>query len=279
MTIRMNAGMKFFIRKVIKLFDFQDNYLNIVRKKHTTTRYKEISYTFSIPNKLCRMRAKSLATKEPETLAWIDSFPQESLLWDIGANVGIYSIYAAKARNCTVFSFEPSVFNLEVLARNVYLNNLGSLITIMPFAVNDTMGRGDLSMSTDTWGGALSTFDKTYGVDGKEFQAVFKYPIFSISLDDAITRLNLQFPDYIKIDVDGIEQLILAGGSRVLKHVKGVLIELPNLWQEQTDICEEILLSAGMIKTHNSVWHQTDNPQGSPNQIWERKPFNLAGSI
>jgi FkbM family methyltransferase len=266
----MNAGIKSFIRKMIGLIYFQDNYVNLLRKKTIILRYNENKYILSVPNRLCRFRAKSFATKEPETLAWIDTFPQGSILWDIGANVGLYSIYAAKARNCTVFSYEPSVFNLEVLARNVYLNQLGSLITIMPFAVNDAMGRGDLSMSTDTWGGALSTFDKTYGVDGKEFEAVFKYPIFSISLDDAVNRLNLDFPDYIKIDVDGIEQLILAGGSEVLKYVKGVLIELPNLWQEQTDICEEILLKSGMIKIHNSVWHPTVNPQGSPNQIWVR---------
>lgn len=270
MVLKNNDGIKSFIRKMINLFDVQDNYVNTIRKKKTTIRYKENNYTFSIPNKLCHIRAKSLATKEPETLSWIDSFPKGSVLWDIGANVGLFSIYAAKARDCSVFSFEPSVFNLEVLARNIHLNDLGSLITIMPFAVNDKMGRGDLSMSTDTWGGALSTFDKSYGFDGEDFEVVFKYPIFSLSLDDAINRLNLQYPDYIKIDVDGIEQLILAGGSEVLKHVKGVLIELPNLWQEQTEICEEILSKTGMVKIHNSVWHQKDNPGGSPNQIWER---------
>ena len=53
---------------------------------------------------------------------------------DIGANVGIYSVYAAKSKKCKVYSFEPSVFNLEILARNVFLNELSSSITIMPFS-------------------------------------------------------------------------------------------------------------------------------------------------
>ena len=40
------------------------------------------------------MRAETLFTKEPDMIDWIDSFPEDFVLWDIGANVGIYSIYA-----------------------------------------------------------------------------------------------------------------------------------------------------------------------------------------
>ena len=76
---------------------------------------------FTVPN---RFRAKSFATKEPETLDWIDHLPQGCTLWDVGANVGLYSIYAAKKRECRVVAFEPSVFNLELLAQNFFLNSL-----------------------------------------------------------------------------------------------------------------------------------------------------------
>jgi len=262
--------VKLFIKKIVGILAIQDNYINSIRKKQTKIVYNNLSYTFSTPNKLCRYRATSFASKEPETINWIDSFPKGSILWDIGANVGIYSIYAAKARECVVYSFEPSVFNLEVLARNSFLNNLSSLITIMPFALNDKIGRGTLNMSTESWGGALSTFDKTYGPDGKDFEIKFKYEIFSISLDDAFEKLNLQYPDYIKIDVDGIEHLILSGGKEVLKNVKGLLIELTGLWQEQTEICENLLKKSGLIMIHKNDWHQKDNPKGSQNQIWAR---------
>ena len=43
-------------------------------------------------------------------------------------------------------------------------------------------------MSTDSWGGALFTFDRTYGVDGEEFKGKFTCSIFSISLDDSISK-------------------------------------------------------------------------------------------
>ena len=269
------SKINIFTKKIINQLDFRDYFTNIIRNKKANVIYKNFHYTFSVPNKLCRMRADTFSTKEPETLSWIDQFPLGSVLWDIGANIGLYSIHAAKSKNCIVYSFEPSVFNLEVLARNISLNELDSKITIMPFALNDKMGRGNLSMSSANWGGALSTFDKTYGMDGKNFKIVFKYPIFSLTMDDLIKRLEFKYPDFLKIDVDGIEHLILSGVSDVLKNVKGILIELPNLWPEQTLICEEILRNSGLEKVQDSLWHPEDNPDGSPNQIWTRNFFDL----
>jgi hypothetical protein len=61
------------------------------------------------PNSLCEWRAKTFSTKEPETLEWIDSIQKDSILWDVRANIGLYSIYAAKRQNCSVWAFEPSV--------------------------------------------------------------------------------------------------------------------------------------------------------------------------
>ncbi|MBW0177666.1 FkbM family methyltransferase [Sediminibacterium sp.] len=258
------------IRKIAGLLNVNDFFLNLIRNRKKRIVYNQIEYTFSTPNSLCLIRANTFATKEPETLKWIDGFAPGSVLWDIGANVGLYSIYAAKSKECVVYSFEPSVFNLEVLARNISLNDVGKYITVMPFALNDKMGRGDLSMSSDNWGGALSTFDKSYGMDGKEFNVVFKYPMFSMAMDDLVNKLGFTYPDYIKLDVDGIEQLILAGGTNVLSKVKGVLIELPDLWPEQTRICEDFLQKAGLKKVLKNVWHPKDNPYGSANQIWQR---------
>lgn len=272
MTINKNKSLlKSLVKKIIGYWDIQDNFTNSIRKKTTTIKYNNLQYILSVPNKLCTIRAKTFSTKEPETLSWIDSFSKGSILWDIGANVGLYSIHAAKARECIVYSFEPSVFNLEVLARNISLNDLGSLVTIMPFAVNDKMGRGDLSMSTDNWGGALSTFDKSYGEDGEALEVVFKYPIFSLSMDDAINKLNLKYPDYIKIDVDGIEHLILEGGADVLSKVKGLLIEISDKWLERKEICENCLVKAGLTNiTKSLLIRDKKDIKGSPNQIWKR---------
>src|SRR3990167_8176822 len=111
-----------------------------------------------MPNALCHYRAKTFSTKEPETLQWIDNIPEKSVFWDIGANIGLYSLYAAKRRHCRVWAFEPSVFNLELLARNIFLNKLTYQICIVPIALNEELSENLIRMTTTDWSGALSTF-------------------------------------------------------------------------------------------------------------------------
>jgi len=95
----------------------------------------------------------TFSTKEPETLEWIDKIPQGSVIWDVGANIGLYTCYAAKARGCRVFAFEPSVFNLELLARNIFLNELTDRVTIIPTPLSNTLAFNALNMQTTEWGG------------------------------------------------------------------------------------------------------------------------------
>ena len=61
-------------------------------------------------NEINYFRATTFETKEPETLEWIDTIPKNSVLWDIGANVGLYSLYAA--RHGTVEYFHSSLLSL-----------------------------------------------------------------------------------------------------------------------------------------------------------------------
>jgi hypothetical protein len=129
--------------------------------------HNNIDLIFCIPNAVNIYRADTFSKKEPETLDWIDNMPRNSVVWDIGANVGLYSCYAAKSRECLVYAFEPSVFNLELLARNIYLNSSTKLITIIPLPLSDVLSNNTFNMVNIDWGGAMSTFGKSYGHDGK----------------------------------------------------------------------------------------------------------------
>jgi len=90
----------------------QNEIINNVMRIQKTVHHNGCTLYFSTPNMVNYFRADSFSTKEPETLEWIDSIPIGSVVWDIGANIGLYSCYAANQRSCTIFSFEPSVFNL-----------------------------------------------------------------------------------------------------------------------------------------------------------------------
>ena len=122
--------------------------------------HNNIKMIFSVPNYLNRGRVFTFSTKEPETLDWIDSFSEGITFWDIGANIGLYSIYAASKKNCQVFSFEPSVFNLELLARNINLNKLQEKITIIPLPLCNKMGPNNMLFTTTDWGGHFQLLER-----------------------------------------------------------------------------------------------------------------------
>jgi FkbM family methyltransferase len=229
---------------------------------------------FSTPNRLCSWRAETFGSKEPETLEWIDKLDNNCVLWDIGANVGIYSVYAAKKRNAKVWAFEPSVFNLELLARNIHLNNLSENICIVPIALSDKIGASLMQLTTTDWGGALSTFGEDFGWDGEKIRKVFEYKTIGLSIDETINNLDIKNPDYIKIDVDGLEHFILKGGKSVLSKVKGVLIEINDDFYIQANECKKHLQDAGLNlkeKRHSEmIANNNYGFENSYNQIWTR---------
>lgn len=229
---------------------------------------------FAVPNALNQYRADTFSTKEPETLEWIERMNRGAVVWDIGANVGLYACYSAKRRGCRVFAFEPSVFNLELLARNIYLNGLTQAVTIVPLPLSDKLALSTLNMTSTDWGGALSTFGQGYGHDGEVIRKVFEFPTVGLSMADAVQLLKIPAPDYIKMDVDGIEHLILKGGLDVLRQAKEVLVEINDQFQEQSDDAARYLCEAGFLlkeKRHAEYFEQdTGSGKHTYNQIWTR---------
>lgn len=227
---------------------------------------------FSIPNALNRFRVDTFSIKEPETLEWIDTIPQNSIVWDVGANVGLYACYAAKTRGCSVFAFEPSVFNLELLARNIFLNGITDLVTIIPLPLSDALAFSKLNMTTTEWGGALSTFANSYGYDGQPLAKTFEFSTLGLSMNDAKELLGVPLPDYIKMDVDGIEHLILKGGTAVLQNAQSVLIEINDDFKQQSVDATRYLSAAGLQLKEKRRWKGTDNTpfESTYNQIWHR---------
>jgi len=228
--------------------------------------HKKFELSFSAPNWLNRYRIKTFSNKEPDTLKWIEDMSDGSIFWDIGANVGLYSIYAAKNNSCQVYAFEPSVFNLEFLARNISLNDLQELVTIVPLPLSNKTGNNFFEMSNTEWGGALSTFGENIDQNGKPMEAIFKYMVFGITADEAADKLGLPKPRYMKIDVDGIEHLILRGGKKILAEVDSVMVEINDRYPEQAEESSRYLIEAGL-----SLYKKCD--LGVPfqyNQWWVR---------
>ncbi len=282
--------MKYIIKKIINytlliffyLFKntkaglyFNNSLFNMAMSNHIKISYKNINFQLVNPTNLINYRIKTFHSKEPETLDWIDKFDDNSIFWDIGANIGLYSCYASIKKNCNVFSFEPSVFNLEILSRNIFINNLVKKITIIPLALNNKTIASNFSMTSTELGGAMSTFNEKYGHDGNKLNSIFSYNTLGITINDCIDYFNLQLPDYVKIDVDGIEHLILEGGKETLINVKSILIEVNDEFKFQFNETKKILTNLGfklIKKSHAEYFDFSKTSEKTTyNQIWVKE--------
>jgi FkbM family methyltransferase len=204
--------------------------------------------TFHCPNDLTRWRVQTFFEKEPETLEWIDGFSENEVFWDIGANMGLYTIYAA-SRGCTVLAFEPSAANYYVLNASVSGSGLGDKVSAFCIALSDGNRLGKLMMQSMDFGGALSSFDSTIGFDGNEFHANFEQGMVGYSVDGFITAFEPPFPTHIKIDVDGIEDSIVAGAHKTLldDRLKSLSVELDASRPDYTDAIIKKITGSGFI--------------------------------
>lgn len=277
----VNKGIKKVIRSAINLTSrtkigeyINEQVLSDAMNRSTQIIHNGTKIQIITPNALCNWRAKTFSTKEPETLQWIDNIPENSTIWDIGANIGLYSIYAAKKRHCRVWAFEPAVFNLELLARNIFLNGLVEQVCIVPIALTKQLSESNFRLTNTNWGAALSTFGEDFGWDGSPLKSIFEYKTLGLSMIDASKHLGIPMPDYIKMDVDGIEHLILQGGADLLKHIKGILIEVNNNFHEQAEESQLALSQAGLtqVEKHHSdvIANSNLGLHNTLNQIWSR---------
>ena len=104
-------------------------------------------------------------------------------------------------------------------------------------------------------GSSLNSFGEKIDFEGNEFSPNQRYKIFGTSIDFMIDEKILEIPDYIKIDVDGIEHLILDGGDKLFQseNLKSILIEINENFSEQKN---SVL---NFMKTHNFEFQKKKN--------------------
>jgi FkbM family methyltransferase len=208
-------------------FKFINRIFSEIKKIETikSLYYENDIFRFIDRNYITNYRFLTFSTKEPDTLSWIKKMRKNSVFWDIGANVGLYSIFAAKTASSKVYAFEPSFLNLELLYKNININLLNNKITIIPIALNNKCEEGYFQLGSLDYGGALSTFANKYKRNKKNNNSYKTISIASLKLKKIFSLKN---PDYIKIDVDGLEYEILQSLETILKDVRSILVEINN---------------------------------------------------
>ena len=212
----------------------------IIENSYKNLKILDKTLKFFIPNEIVKWRIDDYFAKEPETLEWIDSFSSEKnkIFWDIGANIGIYSIYAAiKHENIEIFSFESATSNLRTLTRNISINKLDKKIKVVPFSLSNKENKF-LSMKESFFseGESHNTYGENFDFEGKKINSINnKYSIYGTSINFLLREKILSVPDYIKIDVDGTEHIILQGANEFLnnKKIKNIAVEVNENFTEQ----------------------------------------------
>lgn len=213
-------------------------------------------------------RARTFHTEEPETVRWLDGIGRDDVYWDIGANVGLYAVYAAKFCGCHVVAFEPEAQNYALLIENLVLNGIDSdKLLAAPIALGDRLGLGTLQVRYLTKGGAYNLFRSPDMDDGQIPASLaaaadhtpgagYRQLTYGATIDDLVLNQGLPTPTHIKIDVDGNEPAIISGCSEVLRMtaLRSLLVEINKKSAADLAIID-ILGSHGFRVTSDiSVW-------------------------
>jgi FkbM family methyltransferase len=193
-----------------------------------SVREGETSVIFATPNVATRFRVDTLHSKEPDTIAWIAGFKADDVLIDIGANVGMYTIWAAKTRGMRVYAFEPESQNYALLCKNIVLNDLSGQVVAYCVALSDESAFSLLYLSDFHAGGSCHTFGEKLDHRLEHRDSKYAQGCVSATLDQLVETGVVPMPNHIKVDVDGLEHRVIRGCAKVMAdpRLKSVLVEI-----------------------------------------------------
>jgi len=187
------------------------------------------------------------------------------VLYDIGANVGAFTLIAAKlcGPRGRVVAFEPGYASFAHLCDNIVLNGCQDTVIPVPMALGSTTALGTFTYRTlhagqsrhgfveDEWSGEHSTKPHRYS-----------QPVLSMSLDEIISRFALPTPDYIKLDVDGGELNVLRGAAATLgtPGLRSILIEVDD------SLSDEVIRMLAAHRFELDGRHKRDHREVT--QVW-----------
>ncbi len=283
-------SFKFLTDKLLTKHNQDYLYVDVCKQFSVTeevaTKYGKI--LFYCPDEIPIWRAETFSTKEPETLEWIDDIisdngkegKEKTIFWDIGANVGCYSLYAALG-GLETYAFEPSSANYYILNKNICDNKLDGQIAAYCIAFCKSSETAYLNMMGLNLGGALNSFSENYMDEMKaegysEFVKVgFRQGMIGFSIDEFINYYRVKVPNHIKIDVDGLEKDILIGAKETLRNprLQSVLVEIDEDDEKTSNIIISIMQDAGFSvknRAHSEIVEKSERYNKVFNYIFSK---------
>jgi FkbM family methyltransferase len=144
------------------------------------------------------------------------------VIWDVGACVGNFSILAS-SNFSKVYAFEPDGFTFSSLIKNIHSS--GRDVLAFNFALSNTsLHVAKLFLASTTEAHAHHSLESPINYVGQYFDPALELPVLGLRADELIDLLKLDVPEFVKIDVDGMEFEILEGFGRYLSDPRMLVV-------------------------------------------------------
>jgi FkbM family methyltransferase len=166
--------------------------------------------------------------EKPETEFLKSVCSNDSVFFDIGANLGWYSlVIGRKFPGARIFAFEPIPSTFTALQKNIALNRLENIEALQLGIFNKADEMKFLFAEDVSGATSLKLAGQTRG------QAPLQEIICPTTTLDLFWGSRKTPPDLIKIDVEGAELMVVQGAERTLAHIPVLLIELLRKWSRE----------------------------------------------
>lgn len=181
------------------------------------------SMNMEVTNRIEQWRAETALTKEPGTIKWLEANVRAGdVVYDIGANVGIYTMMACQlvSDSGKVYAFEPHIPTAKALLTNLSSNVWGNRATVITSALHSEIGFFPFHYTNLKSGSSGHQLKESRDEFGKPFTPVATELKQATTVDYLLKKHVIEFPNLIKLDVDGNEHEVLRGMEGCLKDTK-----------------------------------------------------------
>lgn len=137
------------------------------------------------------------------------SVPENSVVIDIGANIGVYSIFAATSKNTQIFAFEPVQENFNLLKENIKLNFLENKIHSFNFGIAGKEEKKKLYLGESPFHSFIPAKDSPFNALYSSGKGQNYSEVNCISLKDVFDKNKIDSCHILKMDCEGAEYEIL----------------------------------------------------------------------
>ncbi|MBL6864417.1 MAG: FkbM family methyltransferase [Rhodospirillales bacterium] len=214
------------------------------------------------PNRKCIYWLRTGPHSEPSTNEWISSFSKDDVLVDVGANIGLYSLFAGISGIRKVYAIEANPFSFSVLSRNIIENGLSDKIIALCLPIGGSSSIIKFNLSSNE-AGTIGNEIASKNAQEKKLSFISA----SFSLDELFKIQNITNVNHLKIDVDGIEKDILMGARNLLSNsdLKSVLVEDIEGYKKGRNELDKLMANYGF--SNSIAWGQ----DGSANKIYKKQ--------